>query len=154
MAVQQSGDIRNFRTEIIIVESAIEKTHEGKTYIEVMDMAGKQWRFGIGKDNRIKDKWNKLVYGAGIRVTVGIFNSREYVEDFDTVVNLMELEAAKKAQRKMREEKGDSVDAREAAKIIADQQIKGIEMAKDLIAMKDAWLRHALRNYRSEEKTE
>ncbi len=149
----QNTDTRNFRTEVILIESAIEKTHEGKTYLEVVDMAGKQWRVGKGKEDRLKNKWNQLKYGVAIRITVGLFNGREYVEDFETVNNLMEVEAAKKAQRKLREEKADSIEAREAARIIAEQQMNGVETPSDLIELKDKWLRHALRNY-GEEKTE
>jgi len=137
-----------FRVETIIVDTVVDAEEQGKPYMKVIDMAGNLWKIKQGQNGALKEKWHLLKHGVAIRVIVGLYKGYEYVDDIETVINVLEAEAAKKLQEQQKREKESSIEAQTAVKSITDQQVAGIiNIPQDLLDARDAWERHALRDY-------
>jgi len=136
-----------FRYEDIIVGSVTDEIADNKPYKLVRDMAEQTWKIKSGRDGVLQGKWNLLKYGAALRLTIGKFKGWDYVEDIQSLTEMIAIESARKLQAAIRDLKNESIEASVAVKGIIDQLCNKVETPDDLIEAKDNWLRHALRNY-------
>lgn len=161
-----------FRYENIIVDQVYDENDEkGVAFKKVADLAGQTWKVKSGKEGILKAKWGLLVHSKALRLTIAKFKGYDYVANVESITDLAEAEATRRLQMMMRDLKNESIEAQKASDLINQLQIAilnngGFKILSDnsfvanadtimgLIAAKDNWLRHALRNYAPKEVTE
>lgn len=136
-----------FRYEVIIVDTVEDAEKEGKPYKRVTDTAGLVWNFRAGQYDKLKAKWGLIEHGMTLRLLLGKYKGFDYIEDFDTIIDTLAAEKAKREAEQARFTKEGSIEAQTAAKIISELEIAGKDMSDNLLVARDNWLSYALRHY-------
>lgn len=135
------------RYYLIIIDTVEDAEKDGKPFKRVVDTAGLVWNFRAGQYDKLKAKWGLLIHGATLRLLLGKYKGFDYIEDFDTIIDAMTSEKAKREAKEAMFTKDGFIDTREASRQITELQIAGVGVGESLIKTRDNWLSYALRHY-------
>lgn len=102
--------------DIIVIDRVEDDSYNSKDFKKVTDKAGNTFNVKQGQGGKLKDKWHLLEEGTAIKLTVGTYNNKPFVKDFEVVKDEFLKQAAEKAQVGVKTERNDSIEAQVAFK--------------------------------------
>ena len=134
--------------DIIVIDRVEDDSYDGKDYKKVTDKAGATFNVKYGQGGKLKDKWHLLEEGIAIKLTVGTYNNKPFVKDFEVVKDEFAKQAAEKVQTQVKTERNDSIERAVAVKEIGLDWREGKRKDNDiLVVTREAWLIDAM-NYK------
>ena len=80
--------------KIIVIETIDDNEYEGKAYKRVMDTNGLFYNVKQGKGGSLKAKWGLLKPGAQIKLILGEFKGKRFVQDIELIKEATEASLA------------------------------------------------------------
>ena len=102
--------------KIITIEDVEDKAYEGKPYKRVMDTDGLYYNVKQGKEGALKAKWELLQKGNKIKLTLGEYKGKPFVQD----VKFMEVAPKTETKQIRNTEVNTSIETQVAAKIVSE----------------------------------
>ena len=112
--------------EIIVIDKIENAEYGGKPYKKVTDKAGKVFSIKHGQGGKLEAKWPLLQEGKAIKLHLGTYKDKPFVEDFELVENIFEQKAAEKVAVTSRTDERASIESQTAVKASVELMVAKI----------------------------
>jgi len=142
--------------KIITIEDVEDKAYEGKPYKRVMDTDGLYYNVKQGKEGALKAKWKLLQKGNKIKLTLGEYKGKPFVQDVELMEVTPKTETKQIGLQSIRNtEINTSIETQVAAKIVSELWLADkLEVTSSEIKGLRAWICERLSIIKTQNKEE
>ena len=142
--------------KIITIEDVEDKAYEGKPYKRVMDTDGLYYNVKQGKEGALKAKWKLLQKGNKIKLTLGEYKGKPFVQDVELMEVTPKTETKQIGLQSIRNtEINISIETQVAAKIVSELWLADkLEVTSSEIKGLRAWICERLSIIKTQNKEE